>query len=64
MASYYLKNINDDTYRHFKSLCDLQGITIREFLMHCITSAVDFGGNVAVDSGIPYLDPEEDEEDL
>jgi len=36
MANYYLTGIDDDTWKHFKACCDLEGTTIRQALLRYI----------------------------
>lgn len=40
MATYLLTGIDDEEWRRFKASCDLQGITIKEFFLDCIDTAV------------------------
>ena len=40
MANYILKDVDDEQWKVFKASCDLQGITVREFFINCIDTAV------------------------
>ena len=40
MANYMLTGVDDNQWRLFKASCDIQGITIKEFLLDCIDTSV------------------------
>lgn len=40
MLNYLLKDINPELWKRFKASCDLEGVTIREALLHYIQTRV------------------------